>query len=847
MLRSRHRVRSVGVLAGSSALALWMGIFPAGAQTAARPPAPASRLSTVSLKVEPASVPLIGPRAQAHVLVTASASDGSTEDVTAKVTPTVVPPTLLRVESDGTLRPLKDGAAQLKFTYGGRSATVKVTIKGMAQRAPISFTNEVLPILTRAGCNQGSCHGAQAGKGGFHLSLAAFDPDLDYRNIVKQAKGRRIALADPVRSLLLLKPTMAVPHGGGRRLEPGSPDYKTLVLWLNDGAPGPKSSDPTVTGIAVYPSERILQKGGSPQRLLVYAAYSDGTRSDVTAHARINSLNDGIAACTPDGVISPVGKGQTAIMARYGGQAAISTIIVPYARTANAPPTAAALPADPSARIDALVAKKQRQLGLSPSPVCDDRTFVRRVFFDLIGTLPKPEELTAFLTDKRPDKRARLVDALLARPEYADYWTLKWGDLLRSNRTNLGPKGMWSFTNWIHDQMQQNRPLDQFARELILAQGSTFTNGPSNYYRVASDPQSLAETTSQVFLGVRLQCAKCHNHPFEKWSQKDYYQFAAFFARVGLKGSEEFGLFGNEQVVRINDGGEVTHPKTGAVMVPTPLGVQLASLPDGKRPDPDADGDRRRALADWLTSKNNRLFARNLANRYWGYLLGKGIVNPIDDERVTNPPTNAELLDMLADELVRHNYDVKSLLRAICLSQTYQRSSQATPENIKDELFFTHYLPKRLPAETLLDAIDSACGTQEKFPELPKGTRAIQLPDPAVSSDFLDVFGRPQRLIACECERVVEPNLSQTLRLMNGELVNRKVSEGDGRIKRLIEAKKSDSAILNELYLVTLGRPPAWKERTEVLGVLAFATDRKSVFEDVLLTLLNSKEFLFNH
>jgi hypothetical protein len=740
---------------------------------------------------------------------------------------------------------------------------------------PVSFNLDVVPILTRIGCNQGACHGSQYGKGGFKLSLAGFDTDLDYLNIVKQARGRRIALADPRRSLLLLKPTMTVPHGGGRRLEPGSPDYKTLLRWLQEGAPGPNPADPTLTKVDVFPNERILPQGDRPLRLVVRATYNNGMTRDVTAHTRLQSLNDAVVACTPEGLVTPVGKGQTAIMVRYGGLATVATFIVPYTRLSPHPLTpspaqgrggtiaqqpAHRLPLLPSAGeggrgdegvrsglIDTLVAKKQRQLGLTPSPLCDDRTFIRRVSFDLIGTAPTPAEIAAFLADRSPDKRAKLIDTLLARPEYADYWTLKWGDLLRSNRTTLNPKGMWSFTNWIHEQMAQNRPIDQFVRDLILAQGSTYTNGPSNFYRVADNPQDLAETTSQVFLGVRMQCARCHHHPFEKWSQADYYELAAFFARIGRKESNEFGIFGNEQVVRVNDGGEVTHPKTGKVMYPTPLGVKLASLPGVKLPDPDADGDRRRALADWLTSKTNRLFARNIANRYWGYMFGKGIVNPIDDQRVTNPPTNAALLDYLADELVRSNFDLKHLLRLICTSQTYQRSSQATPQNKADELFFTHYLPKRLPAETLLDAVDFACGTHEKFPDLPMGTRAIQLPDPNVGSDFLDVFGRPQRLIACECERMSEPNLSQTLRMMNGELINRDVSKPEGRITKLIAAKKSDDAILNELYMDTLGRPPRLRERNMVLGVLAFSNDRKSVFEDVLLTLLNSKEFLFNH
>ncbi len=738
----------------------------------------------------------------------------------------------------------------------------------------VSFNNDVEPLLTRLGCNQGACHGAQYGKGGFKLSLAAFDPDLDFANTVRQARARRISVVDPARSLLLLKPLMAVPHGGGRRLEANTPAYTTLLRWLQQGAPGPNPADPVVTRIDIKPAERILRMHSHAQQLTVRATFSDKTVRDVTADTRLNTLNDGIAGCTPDGLVTPVGRGQTAIMARYGGQATVATILVPFAeadrrgeeekrrrgdRTGKRQITpsktghwqqavANAGNVSVSEAIDALVSGKQRQLGLTASPPCDDRTFVRRASFDLIGTAPASTEIDAFLADTRPDKRARLIDALLDRPEYADYWTLKWGDLLRSNRQTLGVKGMWSFTAWIRAQLGQNRSADQFVHDLITAQGSTFTNGPANFYRVVSNPQDLAETTSQVFLGVRMQCARCHHHPFEKWSQADYYQFAAFFARVGLKQSTEFGLFGNEQIVRINPDGEVYHPKTGAKMRPTPPGVQLAVF-IGKTapPDVDADGDRRMALADWLTAPTNRLFARNIANRYWGYLFSKGLVNPIDDMRVTNPPTNPALLDLLADELTRSHYDLKHLLKIICTTQAYGRSSAAMPGSVKDELFFTHYLPRRLGAETLLDAIDAACGTHEKFPQLPPGTRAIALPDPNVGSEFLDTFGRPVRVISCECERSSEPNLSQTLRLMNGYTVNNKVAEGGGRIAKLIAARKSSDTILTDIYMGALGRLPTRAERMQVMGALAFAPDARPIFEDVLLTLLNSKEFLFNH
>lgn len=848
------RLTVAGLFATAGLILSGLLIAPVAAQTKRTSGAPSRHPSShpappalKALSIEPADLQMLGPRAVAHFLVMAHYADGSIADVTEQATSTLSKRTA-RLAGPTELRPLKDGAATLQTRFAGKTATAKVTVKECAQSIPVSFNNEVEPILTRYGCNQGSCHGAQYGKGGFKLSLAAFDPDLDYANTVRQMKGRRISLAEPDRSLLLLKPALLVPHGGGRRLERGTADYNVLLQWLRDGTPGPDPKEAQVSKIDVFPTERILPITGEKQHLVVRATYTDGTTRDVTEQTRLNTLNDAIASCTPEGLVTSVGKGQTAIMVRYGGQATVATMIVPFAPVKpQAPISLTGLTG--TARIDALVTRKQRALGLMPSPLCDDRTFIRRVSFDLTGTPPTPERIAAFVSDGSSDKRAKLVDELLASPEYADYWTLKWGDLLRSNRQNLGDKGMWSFTNWIHTQLSENRPIDQFVHELILAQGSTFTNGPSNYYRVASNPQDLAETTSQLFLGVRLQCTRCHHHPFEKWSQTDYYQFAAFFARVGLKGSQDFGIFGNENVVKIQDGGEVGHPKTGARMYPTPLGVTLAKLPDGTLPNPDADGDRRRALADWLTSKDNRLFARNIANRYWGYLFTRGIVNPIDDQRVTNPPTNPELLDALADELVDAKFDLKHLLRVLCLTQTYQRSSEGTKQNFKDDTFFTHYLPKRLPAESMLDALDFACGTREKFNQLPLGTRAIQLPDPQVNSDFLDTFGRPQRMIACECERTAEPNLSQTLKLMNGDKLNGKVVDGNGRIAKMINARADDNSILNALYLSALGRPPRQDERKLVMATLFFTPqkDRKSVYEDVLVTLLNSKEFLFNH
>jgi hypothetical protein len=443
----------------------------------------------------------------------------------------------------------------------------------------------------------------------------------------------------------------------------------------------------------------------------------------------------------------------------------------------------------------------------------------------------------AFLSSREPEKRARLIDALLARPEYADYWSLKWGDLLRVSRSRLDEKGMWSFYSWLHGVLAENRPVDRWVRELITAQGSTYTTGPANFYRVVSSPPDLAEATSQVFLGVRLQCARCHHHPFEKWSQDDYYSLAAYFARVGLKGSEEFGIFGGEQVVRLKSTGEVHHPKTGAEMRPRPL--------DGAPLDDPVD--RRRALAAWLTAKSNLLFARNIVNRYWDYLMGRGIVEPVDDMRVTNPPTNPELLDALARDFVAKGFDLKALLRTIMNARVYGLSSAATPANRADEAFFSHYLVKRLPAETLLDALSAATGTVEKFPGLPRGTRAIQLPDARVDSYFLDTFGRPPREIACECERSAEPNISQALQLMNGDVLNGKIGREEGRVTRLLAARTPTAQIVRELYLATLSRPPRPTELAIALRLVGKAKALKDSVEDLLWTLLNSREFLFNH
>jgi len=751
---------------------------------------------------------------------------------------------------------------------------VSVEVKDAKAERKVSFNNEVMPVLTRAGCNQGACHGSQYGKGGFKLSLLCYDPEVDYAALVRQFAARRVSLGNPSQSLILRKPTMKLPHGGGLRFKPGSFEYRTLLAWIEDGAPGPEPKEPSVTAVSVLPPARVMAPG-QRQKLVALANYSDGSVCDVTATARFNTLNDAVAKLsdTAPNEVTTAGRGETAVMVRFMGRVAVARITVPYGHLDR--------PVDfpPNNSIDGLVAAKWERMGLRPSGLCTDEEFLRRASLDAIGTLPSPEEARAFLESKDSDKRSKWIDQLLARSEYADYWSLKWGDLLRDDRQKLGEKGMWSYTNWIRAAMRENRPLDQFVRDLITAQGSTYANGPANFYRVARSPTELAETTSQVFLGIRIQCAKCHHHPYEKWGQPDYYSLAAFFARVGLKGSDDYGIFGQEEIVRLTPSGEVTLPKSGKVAEPHP--------PDG--PPMNDPVDRRRALAVWLTSKDNLQFARNLVNRFWGYLMGRGIVEPIDDMRSTNPPSNPELLDALAKEFIAHGFDQKQLLRTIMNSRVYQLSANATPANRQDEVFFTKYMVRRMPAEVLLDAIDFATGTTEKFNRLPKGTRAISLPDPQVSSYFLDTFGRPQRLVSCECERTGEPNISQALDLMNGDAVQEKVASPQGRLAKLLEAKKSDDEILNDLYLATLSRlprpaeiasvqkafrqPPMPKEAlyrlpAVVLNLagaprgggqsLANASlqleralnrppTREERFEDILWALINSREFIFNH
>jgi hypothetical protein len=789
-----------------------------------------SKQTIARLEVFPAKVRLFGPQAYQRLVVVGVGTDGGRRDVTGEARLESKTPDRVRVEPDGAIRAVADGAGQIVVRRGKIEAVVTVTVEQINRPATVSFRNEVEPVLTKLGCNQGACHGSQHGKGGFKLSLLGFEPEADYTAIVKSAEQRRVAPFAPEESLLLLKPTLAVAHGGGRKMEVDSPAYELLVHWLEQGAPAPRDNDPRIVGLKVYP-DRSLMEPGQEQQLAVVAALSDGSESDVTGEARFDTLNEGVATVRPSGLTKTVGKGEANVMVRYQGQAAMARLTVPFAREQPF--------AFPSRNVvDIKAARKWREMGLVPSPICSDSEFLRRAMLDTIGTTPSLDEVDDFVSDLDPDKRTKLVDRLLDRPEYVDYWTLKWGDILRVNSDKLGAQGMLAFNLWLREAFRANMPVNRMVAELVTAQGSIFSNGPANFYRVASSPDDLAETTAQVFMGVRLQCAKCHHHPFEAYGQDDYYGLAAYFARVRTKRSDEFGLFGGEQVIFVAKSGEVYQPRTGKKMAPRPLG-------DAPVDDPI---DRRRALASWLTTQNPRWLTRNIANRYWGYLMGKGLVNPIDDLRETNPASNPELLDALADTFKASGYDLKALLRLILTSRVYQLSARATADNRLDTTFFTHYTIKRLTAEQLLDAIDAATGTVEKFLRRPAGTRAIALPDTNYASFFLDTFGRPSRAIACECERSSDPNLSQALHLMNGDLLNRKLLQNDGRLSRMLkDPKLTDETMVTSLYLLTFCRPPSSAEVAEARTLFAEAPSRAAGAQDLFWALLNSKEFLFNH
>lgn len=801
------------------------------------------------LLVDPPAVSLNGPFAQTQLVVRdapsqpsvgAIASDATSADRTSTATYTSSDPSIVQVDATGCVSPLRDGQASIRIDVSGRTATVDVRVSGMSTESRVDFHRDILPLMTRAGCNAGACHASQYGKGGFVLSVMAFDPLQDYQSIAVAARGRRLNLAHPESSLLLLKATQSVPHGGGLRFPVDSNDYRILAAWIAQGASRPEATPQKVASLAITPNKRIATIG-SNQQLRAVATYADGSQRDVTAWTRFDAMDEAIASVSKSGLVTAAGKGQAAVMARFADHAEIATFVVPFEASADLSNWVSLN------RVDELAKRKFEELGLTPSSGCDDATFLRRAFLDTIGGLPSVEESKAFLSSSDPDKRAKLIDRLLGltgdpnqdiyNDRFSAYWSLKWSDLIRNNSAVVGESGMWALHNWLRDAFRTNKPMSQFATELITAKGSIFSNGPANYFRIANNPPDLAEATSQLFLGTRLQCAKCHHHPYERISQSDYYGFAAFFARVASKNSSEFGIFGGETVVVVNASGEVSHPKTGAIMKPTPIAAEPTDDPI----------DRRRALAQWMTSPEHPAFARNLVNRYVAYLLGRGLVEPIDDLRSTNPPSNPELMEYLVAEFQASGYNIRHLMKTIMNSRVYQLDSQPNASNRDDHRFYSHYRVKRIAAEPLLDCIDQATLVPTKHASLPLGTKAIELPDAAgnATNPFLVTFGKPKRASVCECERTPDENLAQALHTLNGEIVATKIADPNGRIAKLVASGKAVDECIEEIYLSTLCRAPTTAELAETRLWIAGSPSPTEGMQDLLWALMNSKQFMF--
>lgn len=792
--------------------------------------------------VVPQQIRMVRNFDQVQILATANSVPGvdpaRAEDFTPRASFVVADPSIASVSQGGRVLGLANGRTTITVTITGDTWNIPVEVQGIVPEPKIDFITQVLPIMSKAGCNGGACHATQYGKGGFVLSVLGYDPAMDHGAILRDRMQRRINLMAPAESLFLKKPLMQVPHGGGRRIANHSVDEQLLTAWIAAGAPGPNSVVPRVTAVHISPVQRICRPG-EQQQLRVTADYDTGETRDITASALYDSQDESVASILPSGRYTAKGRGQTAIMVRYEGFAEISVIAVPYAERVDLAGWQS------RNRVDEIAAAKFRELGIAPSPLCDDATFLRRVFLDALGSLPTVAETREFLASSDSRKRERLIDQVLGFAEsprrdvynerYASWWALKWADLLRNSSASAGDQGMYALHDWLRDAFRQNKKFDQFTRELLTARGSAFNYGPANYFRIAQEPAELAETTAQVFLGVRLQCAKCHHHPFEKYSQEDYYRFAAYFARVGTKLERDFGAQLSEPVVFIRSSGTVTHPRTGKAMSPAPLEGTAAPNPH----------DPRAALADWITGPHNDHFPRNIVNRYVSYLLGRGLVEPVDDLRATNSPTNIALMEELAREFRASGYDLRQLLRTVMNSRLYQLDSQPTPQNHTDTKFYSYFRVKRMSAEALLDAMDDVTGTRTKFAGIPAGTRAIELPDANYTDPFLVTFGKPKRASVCECERSADENLSQALHTLNGEILIGKINDPRGRLAALLAASRSHDQIVEEFYLAALSRFPSVAEVAASQRLLQASPNPREFYQDLLWALLNSKQFLF--
>jgi hypothetical protein len=793
-----------------------------------------------TLTAHPEKITLKGGDDAVQLVLTATLIDGRLQDLTSDVQYQVADPKIARVTTAGRVIPLSNGTTQIAARFGDKTVQVAVTAEKLGEDLPINFANQIVPIFTKLGCNSGGCHGKASGQNGFKLSLLGFEPEVDYQALVKEARGRRLFPAAPDHSLLLLKAIGAVPHGGGKKMEADSDEYKLVRRWIASGTPIGSPDDPVVTKISVYPEHRILPRQNK-QQFAVYAHYSNGTVEDITRRAQYESNDPEIAAVEGTGLVRTLAmSGEAAIMARYQGHVATFRATVPLG---------VKIPDykfDYQTVVDQHTHKKWQQLGIMPSELCSDETFIRRVSLDLTGTLPTPAQVRDFVADKDPKKRDKLIDNLLETAEYSYHFANKWADILRVKRRGQADRaqGTFGFHSWIREAMAQDKPYDEFARDILAASGDEVQSPPTVWYKELTKVEEFVDDTAQVFLGLRLACANCHHHPYEKWSQDDYWGLAAFFGRVGRKQVVVPGIQVQtpRQVIYARSSGTVNNKRTGRPAETKPLDGEVLNI--------SREEDPRQKLVDWMVDPKNPFFARAVANRYWAHFFGRGIVDPLDDMRVTNPPSNPELLDALAKELIDKKFSLKHLIRTICKSRTYQLSAVPNEFNKHDKQTYARYYPRRMSAEVLFDAVCQVTDSPTAFGGLPQDRhapkRAIMLPDESFASYFLDVFGRPQRISACECERVSEANLAQALHLLNSDEVQNKIARAGGRADALVKDPRPDAEKIEELFLWAFARKPA-KEQLDVAlaHINQNAANKKIAYENILWALLNTKEFIF--
>jgi Protein of unknown function (DUF1553)/Protein of unknown function (DUF1549)/Bacterial Ig-like domain (group 2) len=797
----------------------------------------------LKFSVYPDKVALKSADDAAQLLLTAELSGGRLQDLTGDVKYEVADGKIVRVTSAGRVVPIANGSTDITVSYGDKVVKVPVTTANCEVNLPINFSNQIVPIFTKLGCNSGGCHGKASGQNGFKLSLLGFEPDVDYTALVKEARGRRLFPAAPDSSLLLTKAAGGIAHGGGKRMDLSSDEYRLIRRWIASGTPFGETTDPKVTKISVSPEHRILTRNNR-QQFAVYAHYSDGTVEDITRRAQYESNDQEIAVVDGAALVRTLAmSGEAAVMVRYQEYVAVFRATVPLGiKTPEWQFPSQTV-------VDRHTSKKWKELGLVPSDLCTDEQFIRRLYLDLTGTLPTPLQVTAFVNDSDAKKRDLLVDALLESPEYSYYFANKWADILRvKRRGDPGrAKGTFAFHNWIRQAVTDDKPYDEFARDILAATGDEITNPPTVWYKELQQPEQFVDDTAQVFLGLRLACAQCHHHPYEKWSQDDYWGIAAFFGRLSRKNiqmaGEQLQQQGQRLAIFSKSSGSVQNKKTGQPAVMKTL--------DGGPMQVGTDEDPRQKLVDWMVDANNPFFARAVANRYWAHFFGRGIVDPLDDMRITNPPSNPELLDALAKDLIANKYSLKALVKTIVKSRTYQLSAVPNDFNKHDKQNYARYYPRRMSAEVLFDAVCLVTDSPTSFAGLPQDRfapkRAIMLPDESFASYFLDVFGRPQRISACECERVSEANLAQALHLLNSDEVQGKLARGNGRADQLAKDPRPDADKIDELFLWAFAHKPTVQQREIALAHLAKnGMNKKLAYENIIWALINTKEFVFN-